>query len=371
LISCSTNETTNEDQLFVHEFLPLYDSTLINELNTDSESIFGGFIFLELLETGDFYINDLQASTLYLYSRDGKLLSTFSNEGRGPGEFLTMTIKSDYRKDWMGIYDPTLSRVTIMDLELTIVKKTFDVDNNHGIPLQIIGFNSEGVFFKGSDSYTLQNYNERKYLKLYHQKFDSSELDLLQSFPATEFHATVDHEARSISLNYLPLGIKASLSKVKDSFIYINNKGLGYSRVDQSGEIVEQDSLSADEIKPYIFSDTQYEQLVHQLAGISLPDNIRSEIITELKLNSDKDSPIWFQYSFVDLNGRIWLELPSLIFENESRWMVWNVDENHIFQVLFEEPHVKPQNAIDDRIIAFKKNEYGLQIVQIYSLNSK
>lgn len=368
LTSCASNDSS-QDHNFVHEILPSYSTQLINELNNDPESGgFGAMIFLELLPNGNFYINDLQGSTLYQFNRDGQLLSTFSNEGRGPGEFLTKSIKSNYNLGWMGIYDPILSRVTIMDLEFQSVIRTLIIDNDDH-PLELLGFNSEEVFFKSNDSYTLRNYDKPKYLKVFHQKFDSEELVLLKTLPATEFHATVNLENRSLHLNYLPLGRRASLSKHYDHFIYVNNSGFGYTKFDNSGEIVQQDSLPMKEIKPYTLSDSQFDQYVHQLAGTSVPDEIRFEIISELKSNADEDTQIWFQNSFVDLNGRFWFELPSLIFEDESRWIVWDAVDDDIFQVHFEDSYVKPQNAKNERVIAFLKNEHGLQTVQIYKFH--
>lgn len=368
LSSCNSNDLTN-DRNFIHESFPIYTAQLINELNNDPTADgFGNIIFLELLNSGDFYINDLNGNTLHKFNPDGQLLSKFSKEGRGPGEFLVKNIKSEYNLDQMGIYDPFLSRVTIMDLKLDSVIKTLSVDND-GLPLELLGFNSDEVFFKAKDSYTLQNYDEPKFLRVLSQRFDSNKLVLLKKLPATEFHATVNQEQRSIHLNYLPLGRKSTLRKLNDRFVYINNSGFGYTKFDNSGEIVLQDSLSLNEIEPYTLSNSQFDQHVRQLAGTTLPDNIRLEIIRELKSNSDKDTQIWFQDSFVDLNGRFWFELPSEIFNNESRWIVWDAVDENIYQIHFEDSNVKPQNALNNRIIAFSKNEYDLQTVQIYNFS--
>lgn len=368
LSSCDSNDLPN-NRNFIHESFPTYSAQLINELNNDPEAEgFGNIIFLELLNNGNFYINDLNGNTLHKFNQDGQLLSKFSKEGRGPGEFLVKNIKSEYSLDQMGIYDPFLSRVTIMDLKLDSVIKTLSVDND-GLHLELLGFNSDEVFFKAKDGYTLQNYDEPKYLRILSQRFDSNELVLLKKLPPTEFHATVNQQARSIHLNYLPLGRKSTLRKLNDRFIYINNSGFGYTKFNNSGEIVQQDSMPLYQIEPYTLSDTQFDQHVRQLAGTSLPDNIRSEIISELRSNADRDTQIWFQDSFVDLNGRVWFELPSLIFDNESRWIVWDAVDEEIFQILFEDSNVKPQNALNNRIIAFSKNEYDLQTVQVYNFS--
>lgn len=368
LSSCNSNELAN-DRSYTHESFPIYTAQLINELNNDPNTEgFGNIIFLELLNSGDFYINDLNGNTLHKFNQDGQLISKVSKEGRGPGEFLVKNIKSEFNLDQMGIYDPILSRVTIMDLELDSVIKTHDFDND-GLHLELLGFNSDEVFFKAKDSYTLQNYDEPKYLRVFSLKFDSNELVPLKKFPPTEFHATVNQERRSIHLNYLPLGRKSTLRKLNDSFIYINNSGFGYTKFNNSGEIVQQDSMSLNQIEPYALSSSQFDQHVKQLAGTSLPENIRSEIISELRSNADKDTQIWFQDSFVDLNGRFWFELPSLIFDNESRWIVWDAVDEKIYQILFEDSNVKPQNALNNRIIAFSKSEYDLQTVQIYNFS--
>jgi len=368
LISCNSNELADE-RSYTHESFPVYTTQLVNELNYDPNTEgFGNIIFLELLNSGDFYINDLQRVTLHKFNQDGELLTTFSREGRGPGEFLVKNIKSEFSLNQMGIFDPSLSRMTIMDLELDSVIKTHNFDND-GLHLELLGFNSDEVFFKAKDSYTLRNYDEPKYLRILSLKFDSNELVLLKKLPPTEFHATVNQESRSIHLNYLPLGRKSSLHKLNDRFIYINNSGFGYTKFDNSGEIVQQDSMSLNQIKPYSLSNSQFDQHVRQLAGTTLPDNIRSEIISELRSNADKDTQIWFQDSFVDLNGRFWFELPSIIFDNESRWIVWDAADEEIYQILFEDSNVKPQNALNNRVVAFSKNEYDLQTVQVYNFS--
>lgn len=372
LSGCIKVDKKNVNKNFIHESIPSYKTELINVLNADPESRgFGQMIKLDLLPNGNFYINDIQSKTLFRYIEDGELVFTFKNEGRGPGEFLLMDIKSNYDLGWMGIYDPILSRITLMDLELRSEIKSFDIDNNWNIPLELLGLTTQGVFFKGNDNYTLQNYEDEKYLKILHQKFESDKLVLLDSLPATEYHATVSHEDRSMHLNYLPLGRKVSLNMHEDHFIYISNDGFGYTKIDQSGEIVDQDTLPAKDIKPYSLTDGQFDQHVRKLAGNSMPNNIKSEIISELRSNSDKKSPIWFQHSFVDLNGRIWFELPSLLFDNESRWIVWDRAENDILQVVFEKSDVNLKNALDNKVIAFRRNEYDLVTVLIYKINSQ
>lgn len=366
---CTGGDRPETERLLAHEAYPSVSAELVTELSTDLDAVvFGQPIFLEMLIDGDFYINDIQAKTLFHFDSNGKLMSEFSREGRGPGEFLMKMIKSDPESGRLGIYDQMLSRVTLMDSGLDSVIVSFSIDQNHDKPLELLGLNSESVFMKGNVSYTLQNYEEEKFLKIFTQNYDSEELELLRSLPATEYHASVDHEAGSIHLNYLPLGKRVSLTMHEDHFIYISNNGYGYTKMDQSGETVYKDSLPSDLLKPYTLNENQYDEHVRQLAGTSLPEDVRLDIINELRAVSDRHRPVWFNNSFVDLNGRVWFELPPIVFEDEARWIIWDKDEDEQFQVLFNQAGVKPQNALDNQVVAFKLNEYEMQTVQIYSI---
>ncbi|MCC5913688.1 MAG: hypothetical protein JJU46_04865 [Balneolaceae bacterium] len=356
--------------MFAHEAYPTVSTELVTELNTDPDADgFGQPIFLELLPDGDFHINDIQATTLFHYDSNGELKSAFSSEGRGPGEFLMKMVKSDPDSDRVGFYDPMLSRVTLMDSGLDSVIVTFPIDQNQEVPLELLGLQAESVYMKGNVSYTLQNYDEEKFLKIFIHDYESEELELLRKLPATEYHATVDHDAGSIHLNYMPLGKRAGLTMQGDHFIYISSNGYGYTKIDQSGDTVYRDSIPSDQLKPYTLTESQYEEHVRELAGSSLPEHVRSDIIQELRSVSDRETAVWFNNSFVDLNGRLWFELPPMIFEDETRWLVWDRDEADLFQIKFDDAGVTPQNALDNKVIAFRLNEYDMQTVQIYSIS--
>jgi hypothetical protein len=63
-------------------------------------------------------VADFKTWTIYLFDKDGNLLSKFGKEGRGPGEFLGMhKINVHEDSNTIQIYDGKLNRITILEVK--------------------------------------------------------------------------------------------------------------------------------------------------------------------------------------------------------------------------------------------------------------
>lgn len=365
--ACTSESKESKNLKYPADYFPVYSSNLLYELNDDPEDEgFGQIIHFELLPNGDFIINDVMGRKLHRYDMDGNPIQQFSKEGRGPGEFMSMDIKYDQKQNRFGIYDPMLSRMTIIDQKMGTVIQSMDIESPNDYYLELLGIKSDGVFFKSFKGFSLFNYNEHRELEIFFLDFDNDSLKHLISLPLTEYHPTVNQEQRAIFLNFAPMGRRVHVQYFNDQIIYISNDGFGYSVFDHSGNKVFTDSMSIKNLKPYQFNDEQIEIHVRQDLP-QLSDEIVKEIIQDLSAQVNPNKPLWFQDSFVDLDGRIWFEIYPELFENESRWIVWETETEQIYQVLFNGRNVRPQNALNDRVFAFKKNEFDLEVVQIYS----
>lgn len=368
-ISCQNKEETERhSSLLLHEIKPVYETTLINEMNHDPKiEGFGHIIHLEMTNLGDFFILDVMGNKIHVFDINGNERFIFQESGKGPGEFLSLNLVYDENLGLTGIYDPILERLTVMDNNLKIVIKSQSVRKKLDNQLELIGLTDQGVFYKGFEGFTLYNYKNPRLLNVYFQSFEIEEPKLIFSVPMTEWHPTVNHEQGFISADYKPMGRRVSLNKHGDQFIYISNDGLGYTLYDFTGTIVHSDSSFPHNTHPYKFNEEQIEQYLETMFTPGTDKDVKAEILKELRSVMNPHRPLWFRNSFVDVQGRLWFELYPELFDDESRWIVWDVNDETVFQVLFNESNIRPQNAVDDTIVVFKRNEFDLETVRIYT----
>lgn len=368
--SCNTESLPEKDNSpLPHEALPFYTTTLKKVFNDKPDHAeFNQILHAEMNIQGDFFITDVIENKIYKYNTKGDKISVFQRFGNGPGEFQSMNFIIEDELNQAAIYDPLLSRLTIMDSNLEQDIQIISVDPPQGISLELLGFTETGVYFKGSKGFGLHNYQEKRDLHIYFQEFQEEKPGLIFSVPLTEYLPIVNQQQRSIFLEYMPFGRRTSLSKQGDEFIFISNDGFGYTTYGLNGHPFHSDSLP-NKTSPYSLNQQQVEKYISRAySGSSLSKKKKEEVKSKLRNAVDLNNPVYFQNSFADVQGRLWFELYSELFENESRWIVWKPESEETFQVIFDEDNVRPQNAFDDTIVAFKRNEFDLETVRIYTI---
>lgn len=371
-IGCNfQSQDQQKGKKYPHEITPAFHAKLHTELNGNPEILeFGQILFLEINQQEEILLTDVQRNIIYKLDLDGKKHNTFHNPGRGPGEFLSMDLVSENYLGQTGIYDYLLRRLTIMDSDLETVQEIYNVEGPSGITLRLLGFSETGAFFSGFKGFTLFNYEEERKLNIYFFEFGKEKIELLFSLPANEWLPVVNTDQRRIGTYIIPFGRRVKLIKDKNNLIYLSNQGFGYSIYDSDGNITQFDSLYYD-FQSYSFNQKQIQQHLDKMLPPGLPLHRKNEILDVMWNSVETKDTSLFHKGFIDTEGRIWFELYSELFKGESRCIVWDRKKEKVFQVIFDEDDVHPQVVIKNTVIAFKRNEFDLETVRLYTFSEE
>jgi hypothetical protein len=86
----------------------------IGVIEGDENYMFGGTIFLNADDEGNFYITDWDRKRIQKYDRVGKFVLTIGKQGQGPGEFRNISITRFDRKNRLYVTDIANRRLNFL-----------------------------------------------------------------------------------------------------------------------------------------------------------------------------------------------------------------------------------------------------------------
>ncbi|MDG5767106.1 hypothetical protein QA596_06495 [Balneolales bacterium ANBcel1] len=344
-----------------------YAELLFSINDNPDEAGFGNMLFLEMDKGGNFIVTDVMRNSLVKFTKEGEKKWEYRQTGRGPGEFQSINLIADPKSGKIAVYDPLLFRVQIFDPNMENVIKNLRVESPDNTSLQLLGLSDNGLYFKGFKGYSLFNYEESRELEVFFQGYDQDTPVPVFSVPKTEIKPIVDENDRSISVFNRPFGRRVSLTMRDDEFIYISNERFGLKRFDIDGSLISEQRVSWQPA-PFEISDEILSEYIKSFFPENFSENFdHRKTIMALRSSFDPEREVYFRDSLVDVEGRIWFELYTEFFEDESRWIVWDLSSDELFQVVFPGNHVRVQNAKDSFAVSFKRNEYELESVRAFS----
>ena len=77
-------------------------------IETSDEILLGEAVSVVHVSDDSYYVTDMQTYTIYRIDKNGKVISKFSRQGRGPGEFISLTyhdIHVNQEKEKIQVFD--------------------------------------------------------------------------------------------------------------------------------------------------------------------------------------------------------------------------------------------------------------------------
>lgn len=129
----------------------LVRAELILQVDENVEDPFGYLGELTTDSEGKIYVTDTQLRSVTIYSPDGNLIQTIGQEGKGPGEFLTinnLTVDPQVQTIW--VYDASQLRVSSFSPRADATWKynaQFSIETDSGYPVQVQVTNDRFVIY--------------------------------------------------------------------------------------------------------------------------------------------------------------------------------------------------------------------------------
>jgi hypothetical protein len=195
----------------------------IGEIEGDENYMFGGRIYFNTDEDGNFYVNDWDRKRIQKYDFQGKYLLTIGRKGQGPGEFQNAWVPRFDGDNNIYVTDIAVRRISFFDKGgkfLKLIKIPIDLSN--------VYINSKGQFI-ATQSMLLEEPSGDKVISnigLFNDKFDL--IAEIHRQPE-EFKAPSGRDEKSMAEFYANLlsdmAFKPSVSYLLDKkdFIYFGN----------------------------------------------------------------------------------------------------------------------------------------------------
>lgn len=324
----------------------------ILQVEENAEDLFGFLGELTVDSEGQIYVTDTQSRSVRIYAQDGNLVQTVGREGRGPGEFLSVSnLTVDPQKQTIWVYDVSQLRVSSFTPLADATwghKAQFSIETNNGYPIQVHVTNDRFVI------YSMRTVRDE----------DPQQLEItLQSVSIEE--RVLNEEILTYSES------EVVVQETGGEFVPIHPIPFGWQThgiIEQSGRIYisKSDSLR---VRVFDLDGQKINEIKNQIRY----QPITAQDIDEYGVNADDPTYSLIpdhHPAFIDLQidnmGRPWFNLGEFE-EDVNTWVV--LDNSGSLVIAVKLPSTLSVHQIrGQNIYGIHQNEIGQQSIMVYSV---
>ncbi len=276
----------------------------------------GGLVAVN--STGSIYVGDRQASTIYVFTAQGKLIDEIGQEGEGPGEFARLSTIRIGPGDTLYAFDSRAKRISAFEPTGHSLAYGFKVseDSRGGRPDRFVGVLDTGFLIKWVEDPSIE---------------DGAGL--------TELYVSARH------VNWAGLHAQHPLVRLPGKSWMVAGTDNGFTvlaipfgpipfiRLGPGGHVYSGSNASVD-VAITTASGVPIGSITHELEAIPVTSaelekrlgNLSSESAQSLRPFTPKAKPVYSSF-IVDDEGRIWVRLTPADYEADiSSWLILDTE---------------------------------------------
>lgn len=331
-------------------------ATRILQIEDTAEDPFGSLGALTTDSDGQIYVVDNQSKSIRIYDPDGRLIQVIGREGKGPGEFVSisnLTVEPQEQKIW--VYDVSLFRVSVFAPQTDstwVYDSQFSIESDLGYPMHVNMANNQ--FLISAMSTVKDEDPQRIEIALQSAGVgeDTKKEEILRY---TEYEVAVgEASGEFVPIHAIPFSWQTHLQVEQSGQIYLGKSDSLRVRV------FNLDGQQKNAIKNQIRYQPVTAQDIEEYGA--KPDNPTYQLIPD------------HHPAFVDLQiddmGRPWFNLGELEGEDDvNTWVV--LDEEGLLTASVTLPSsFNVQQINGQNIYGINQNDTGQQSIMVYSVSA-
>lgn len=272
------------------------------------------------------YLADVRSSSVIIMGKQGeelKISGKIGQNGRGPGEFLSVDNLQIYSGHNLLVYDRKIGRVSVFDLKTETLSRVFNISVEGGkyFPIKFNVLNNKKLkyyapskrFFQASD-----DFGEQRHVLL--QQFNTEGFLLKDSLlikPASD--AFVVQKGGTMAVNPQPVFGNKSIFRFNDGMIYYGFTGNTTIEIyNTAAKLLRKVKLGLNSLE---VTDNDIE-LALEKEALMLQE--KKQVIRKNFLNQVPEYWPYYQNYVIDGKSRLWVGLSNHLDEDQRIWQVFS-----------------------------------------------